>query len=345
MAEFDLEHLMAPVSEEAPTGEDLEYDPEFMELERAATPQAERSMGDAVKAAEEPDWSQVIDMAQAVMERSKDLRAAVHLTTAWTRTSGMTGWQAGLNLIHGLLENYWDGVHPQLDAEDDDDPTARVNAVAEIANPVGVLGMFRRTHFVQSPLVGRFSLRDLRIANGTLTVDASDEEGALPSLTDIEACCMDCDETELMDTLAAVTASADVARNIDALFTDKVGTLGPELKPLIDDLGELGKFIQGMAERRNPELADGEAGESGESEAAGSGGGSGRIESPQDVIRRIDEICDYYTRREPSSPVPLLLQRAKRLVGLGFADLMQDLAPGGMSELKVISGASDEEEY
>ena len=60
-------------------------------------------------------------------------------------------------------------------------------------------------------------------------------------------------------------------------------------------------------------------------------------------MRRLDELCDYYTRNEPSSPVPLLLRRAQRLVGMSFMDLLKDLAPGGISELQVVSGAPSNE--
>ena len=106
MALFDLEPLLAPISDDSAAGPDLEYDPAFLELERTAAPKAERAIGDAVKAAEEPDWNKVVELSEAVLARSKDLRAALHLATAWMRTSGMPGWSAGLGLIHGLLERF-----------------------------------------------------------------------------------------------------------------------------------------------------------------------------------------------------------------------------------------------
>src|SRR5690606_15510134 len=129
MTTYNLESLLTPIGDEAPAGDDLEYDPEFLALERAAAPKAERVIGDAVKAAEEPDWEKVEELATALLGRSKDLRIALHLTTAWMRTSGMAGWCAGLGLIRGLLEHFWDTVYPQLDIEDDNDPTMRVNSV------------------------------------------------------------------------------------------------------------------------------------------------------------------------------------------------------------------------
>ncbi|THD04851.1 type VI secretion system protein TssA [Rhodanobacter lindaniclasticus] len=344
MARYNLEPLLAPVSDESPAGPDLEYDPQFLALERAAAPKAERAVGDTVKAAEEPDWEKVAELSEAILQRSKDLRPAVHLTTAWMRSAGMPGWSAGLGLIRGLLEQFWDTVHPQLDAEDDNDPTMRVNAVVPLNDLQSVLGYFRTTPFVQSPRMGRFTLRDLRIANGTLKV-TTPGDGPEPSLTEMEACCMDCAEEELVQTTAAVSESLEHAKAIDALFSDHVGTMGPDFKNLLSDIYELKKFLDPQLARRLPAEASGdEAGEGGaEGGAPGAARASGPIAGPQDVMRRLDEICDYYTRCEPSSPVPLLLRRAQRLVGMDFMDLLRDLAPGGISELRVVSGTPEDE--
>ena len=344
MAQYNLESLLAPIGDESPAGDDLEYDAEFLALERAAAPKAERAIGDSVKAAEEPDWDKVAELARAVLGRSKDLRAAVHLTTAWTRTSGMPGWNAGLSLIRGLLEHFWDSVHPQLDAEDDNDPTMRVNSVVPLGDLQGVLGYFRTTPFVQSPRLGRFDLRDLRIANGTLKVTATEGEPQA-SLTEIEACCMDCAEDELVAVTAAISQSLENAKAIDGIFNDRVGTAGPDFKNLLSEIYELKKFLDPQLARRLPAEGSAEDGEAGEEGTGGSGAvraSGGAISGPQDVMRRIDELCDYYTRNEPSSPVPLLLRRAQRLVGMDFMDLLKDLAPGGISELRVVSGTPDE---
>ena len=344
MTAFNLEALLAPIGDDSPAGDDLEYDPEYLALERAAAPKAERAVGDNVKAAEEPDWDKVAELAETVLARSKDVRAAVHLTTAWLRTSGMPGWNAGLGLIRGLLEHFWETVHPQLDAEDDNDPTMRVNSVVPLGDMQGVLRYFRTTPFVQSPRLGRFDLRTLRIANGTLKTTAADS-GPEPSMTEIEACCMDCAEDELVAVTTAVRESLEHAKAIDAIFNDRVGTAGPDLKNLLSDIYELKKFLEPQLSRRLPQEGSAEEGAAGE---VGTGGAAARastgaIAGPQDVMRRLDELCDYYSRNEPSSPVPLLLRRAQRLVGMDFMDLLKDLAPGGISELRVVSGTPDDE--
>jgi type VI secretion system protein ImpA len=76
----------------------------------------------------------------------------------------------------------------------------------------------------------------------------------------------------------------------------------------------------------------------GASAAAHSGTFSGQIASRADVIRAIDQICDYYRTAEPGNPVPLLLRRAQRLVDKDFMALMEDLLPESVSQLSNITG-------
>jgi type VI secretion system protein ImpA len=62
------------------------------------------------------------------------------------------------------------------------------------------------------------------------------------------------------------------------------------------------------------------------------------IASRDDVVRAIDRICDYYSRHEPSSPVPLLLSRARRLATGSFVDIVRDLAPDALVEIEKVCG-------
>lgn len=364
MAKHDVEALLVPVSEDAPSGPNLEYDLAFTALEQAAAPKAEKSMGASVIAGEEPDWQDVIDRSETLLSRSKDLRVAIHLATAWLKRDGLPGGAAGLALVHGIVERFWPDFHPQLDAEDDDDPTFRVNSAAPLASPNDWLKHLRVTPFVASNRLGRFSLRDLRIANGTLKVApkaARDDEDAAPeaqpTMTLIEGCCKDAPESLLFANADAISAALESAKAIDRLFTNQLGASGPDLKNLLTDLADLKKFVDPQAAARRPVAAarvqtaaidDGDADSdddeyvpSNASARSGSAvvmGRSGPISGPDDVIRRIDELCDYYAVAEPSSPVPLLLRRAQRLVGRSFIELLQDLAPGGIAQLQVLSG-------
>lgn len=347
---INITDLLLPINEDLLCGENLEYDPLYIELERVSTPKPERAIGDSVKAAEEPDWVHVENLSRKVLGRSKDLHAAVFLTSAWLKIHGLSGWASGLALVRGLLESYWGCVYPQLDAEDDNDPTARVNAVSVLTDTMGVLGAFRLAIFVRSPRLGQFSLRDLRIANGTLQPTGS---GETRTLVEIEACCMDCPEHDLLDALSAITEALEHAVVIDRIFIDQIGTAGPDLKPLMQDHRELLKFINAQVAVRIPNhQSDSTVIEEpnlsssinvGDPDLSSSGAVPGQINNLQDIKRMLDDICLYYSKHEPSSPVPLLLRRAHRLVGADFLDLLKDLAPSGLSEIQIISGSESDE--
>ena len=45
-----------------------------------------------------------------------------------------------------------------------------------------------------------------------------------------------------------------------------------------------------------------------------------------------------YIRHEPTSPVPLLLQRGKRLVTMSFMDILHDLLPDSIQTMQKITG-------
>jgi type VI secretion system protein ImpA len=69
---------------------------------------------------------------------------------------------------------------------------------------------------------------------------------------------------------------------------------------------------------------------------------SGEIRSREEVLKAIDKICAYYSRSEPGSPLPLLLERCKRLVSSSFLDIIQDLAPESVAQINQIVGRRPE---
>ena len=68
-----------------------------------------------------------------------------------------------------------------------------------------------------------------------------------------------------------------------------------------------------------------------------------KITSREEAIRLLDKICEYFNRHEPSSPVPFLLKRAKKLVTKDFMAILNDLAPGGAEQASLIFGLQNEE--
>ena len=69
---------------------------------------------------------------------------------------------------------------------------------------------------------------------------------------------------------------------------------------------------------------------------------SGELQSREDVMRILDKLCEYYARVEPSSPVPLLLLRAKKLVPMNFMEIVKDLIPDAVATAEMYRGRAPE---
>ena len=342
--EIEVEALLEAFEGDTACGDDLEYDPDFIELENISKPKDEQQVGDAVLAGEEVDFPRVASMALGILARSKDLRAAVFLAEASLHTEGFVAFERVVAYIRGALEQYWDCVHPELDEDDDDDPTMRVNSLAGLADTNTVLRAVRRAALTDSRAMGRFSLRDISIAEGEISPGES--ENPIDHAT-ISAAFQDTDP----ETMAAIREALDSAREhvkgISAVFDDKIGTMGPDLSELDSTLFKAQKAISSVLGAAGDDEA--EESEAPAMEAAGdaaiSAPVSGAIQTRDDVTRMIDKICEYYARNEPSSPVPILLQRARRLVAADFVTIMKDMASDGMNQVRTIGGLEDDNGY
>lgn len=341
MALIDVEQLLQEVSAEYPCGENLEYDTDFGDLERATRGKEEHSMGDVVVAAEEPDWADVEARAIELLARSKDLRIASYLAKAQLHTNGIEGFSRGLGLLRGLLERYWDSIFPQLDAEDDNDPTLRVNSTMSLCDPATVIRVLRETPLIISRGFGPISYRDIALASGELSAgNGAGGQGIDPAT--IDGAFAECDLDALQAVQETVRAALDHVAAIEGTVSEKVGAANaPNLEELIHLLNAIDKVLAGRITARvgDSEFADGDDGVSEEGGAAvESAGRAGPIRSREDVMRTIDRICEYYQRNEPSSPVPLLLRRAKRLVAKDFMEILRDMVPDGVTQAETITG-------
>jgi type VI secretion system protein ImpA len=314
-----------------------------MALDALARGKPEQAIGEEVIGGEEPRWPDVTDACLALLERTRDIRVAAHLHAALLRGDGLKALPQGLGLIRQMLENFWATVHPQLDAEDDDDPTMRLNALAALVDEERALRFLRAAPIVSVRGIGDFSLRDWRVASGAIRL-AEDSTEERTELALIEAAFLEAPIEALKETAGAVDLAAEELTGITTVLDREISGSSVDLKPLVTDLNDLKDILAEYLSRRGVieavESADGgdDAGAALQKERI-----SGTISSRGDVVRAIDLICEYYARHEPSSPLPILLRRAKRLVDKDFMAIVRDLTPAGMSEAQSIAGTEDDQ--
>lgn len=341
-----MEDLLLPRSAGEPSGPNLEYDPLFTALMLAAQPSEERQMGNQTIAAEDPDWTAVIDKALAVLALSQDLRAAAALALARTRTAGFEGLAPVSAYIRGCLEQFWETCHPQLDPDDDDDPTMRINAVLGLADPAGLLRAVRLAPLTDSPAFGRLTLRDIAVAEGEMEQPA--DMPRKPDPATIAAAFKDTRKDTLRARLEALRGIADDLAAIDRVFDDRTPGQGPDLAPLARLVRKAQTRVAAALGEAEPAPAaagsEAAAAASGAGAAPGAGGGGGPVTSPAQVRAALEELIRYYETYEPSSPLPMLLRRAHRLVGADFLTILKDLAPDSVDDLRKLGGLGDEDE-
>ena len=155
---------------DAACGVDLEYDDDFRDIGKAAVGKAGTQFAEDADAVP-PDWRRVNNLAESMFERTRDVRVAVYWGRAQLHLEGAPTLPASLRLIHGLLERYWAELHPLPDG---DDFFARVNALADMCTPAGLLGDLRDALIVVNRSIGELRGRDVEIALGTAEPRSSD---------------------------------------------------------------------------------------------------------------------------------------------------------------------------
>lgn len=352
MSIINIDELVVELGADEPCGPDLEYDPEMVELLRESEGKPEVQYGDTVTPAVVPEWKVVKKLSLGLCARSRDLRIAILLLRSLIALHGMEGMAEGLTLIRRLLSERWDWVHPQLDPDDDLDPTIRVNALVALADPVTIMREFKDCGFINLPGLGPFSLRQLEYVSGEVPWPAGVNKLEMAT---VDASIKDISSEQMAACVAGLQAAYEAMEGIEETLSRQVGSSHMiNLDALRKGLKRVRDFVQERtAGATLPGAASPDEGQTvGSSAPAGAAAGraapiSGEISSREDVSRMLDKICVYYAKYEPSSPVPLLLQRAQRLLSKNFFEILEDLAPDGLGQLQMVSGVkpTQESEY
>jgi type VI secretion system protein ImpA len=359
---LDLEALLAPISETAPTGTDLRDDSSPQSLyyrlkdARTAARAAERA-GDTPnpeRPPDPPDWRTPLDLAkQALTKQTKDLEVAAWLIEAATRLHGFAGFLDGIELVRGLVGTYWDGVHSLRDEEGMTTfvaPLAGLNGVdaeGTLIQPIrkvpittGDPGPYAAYHYAQAEALGRITdkaARERQIASGVPTVEvfekalrASDKAFLRQTLKDLAA------------SIAAITALADeleakcgqdapplsairkALEAIDDLVRSRTRDIIPPEPPAIEAASEA---------EEAPVTTNGAAG------PAAAAAPAGAITTRDDALRVLVKIAEYFRANEPHSPIAFALDDLVRRARMSLPELLAELLPDANARRTFLTAA------
>lgn len=347
---FDLARFLQPIEGDDPAGPDLRQDfaptSTYYRLRdaRAEARAAERAMdASPEETTVPPQWRTIEDLAaKALAGQSKDLEIAAWYTEALLRLHGFAGLAAGVRLMHGLVDGFWDGLHPR---PDEDGIATTVAAVAglngdggdgTLAQPIRKVPLFAD---VQGNPIALWRIeqadalqgldadrREARIAAGALSLDAIEKSAAIQPREHWARLL-----APLREALAAwqaLGAALDAKAGRDAPPTSAVRSL------LETVLATVLRFAGANlpSEGEEADAVEAEAGASAEAGEAGAAAGArgrgparpGEIATRDDALRLLDEVARWFRKVEPHSPLSYTLEEAVRRGRMTLPELLQE---------------------
>jgi type VI secretion system protein ImpA len=323
-----LEKLLTPVSEEAPSGEDLAYDPERSEIEQAFESSVSVDTTGAAAAEADVDWRRIIGLIERQSARTKDLWLAVYLCRGGAKSGDLALVATGAEYLAGLCETFWESAHPQIEEYGFQ---GRKTPCESLARRAEFLGPLRRAPVLSHPRLGRFSGDDLE--RFSTAAESAEGYGVF------RAALNDTPEETLQAAAQHFSTISAAIRRVDAVLMAKAeGDTGANFATTYETLKDLRasvlKFCSAPVEEEEAPAAAEEISETPGAPTPARTRSSGQIESREDVLKALDAIGEYYRRNEPTSPVPLVLKRAREWVNVDFLDLLSDIAPDALTEAK-----------
>lgn len=334
-------------------GEDCEYDNAYMEMDELAVPVDSSEMGDSVVEGRDADFKSLFENASSLWGKTRDLRVATYYAIAAFCNEGLAGLKQGLQMIDYLVSNMWDVFYPQLDPDDDNDPTERINILNMISPPAGsfsdpikFINHFRKVKLVDSL---PYSLRDVLIAQGML--ESADEPVDLVMLQGQ----MRSVPYEEIETKANLLAEIqELLNKIADTMNEKIGDYGYiNFESLNAEIKQLKKVYDTYTGGQQSDEVQENAAQEGvnevqiknESAAAAaplnSGSAAGivnvksyRVTNRDDALLLIQKCADYFAKAEPTSPLPYFLKRALRMADMNFIDILGEIDQNSLEKAR-----------
>jgi type VI secretion system protein ImpA len=366
----EIQSLLQPIAEDSPTGTDIRED--FSPTSRYQTIKSERNLARAAERQSIHDgdsqeafghWRKIATLApQILQEQSKDLEVACWYTEAMVRLHGFAGLRDAFLIIDGLIETFWDDLHPM---PDEYGMETRVSCLSGL-NGEGAEGVLiaplRKVEITGSDNPGPFSFwQYLQALDLQKIVDEQSRRSKIAdlgfSLDDIDKSVAQSDDSFFVDIRDDLAEAIELYRKIGRNLDEKCGLDdAPPTRTIVEILEECAGAVNHIAKLKFPtevSTADDSGGEQ-STGAEQSGAGSpaavahkGPIATREEAFRQLLEISEYFLKTEPHSPVSYVLQKAVKWGNMPLGDLIQELIPDSSSrerysELTGVSYHDDE---
>ncbi len=344
------EDILNPVPGDNPGGADLRYDPVYDKIKEARREEEDIEQGDWKRERKVADWPLTSKLCEeTIATRSKDLQLAAWLTESAIKQRGFTGMLEGLSLIHGLVENFWDHLYPELE---DGDAEFRSTPLEWLANQLILLSRelpltrdsysflkYRESRDVgyedQATSDAAQAARKTKLDEGKMPAEIFDESfGQTPKAFYVS----------LEATIGSILANI---QTLAVLCDDKFEDYSPSFSRFVQAIEEIKQVNKSLLEKKRevePDpieeevttSAEGEAVEAGEGAPAAGGPGINisaftgtESATRKPLIETLVKTAAQLRQLDPTNPGSYLMLR-----GLRFGELRAAASKGDLRQLE-----------
>jgi len=312
--------LLDPISGDNPAGEDLRYAPIYDEIKQARFEEDDLPQGDWDRDRKLADHAAVIRLAEETLAKeTKDVQLAAWLTEALLHEQGFGGLRDGLDLLRGLLENFWDHAYPEIEDGDLDFramPLSWVGGYLEVPVKSVPLNAAGHTYIDYTEAQKLGTEEEAETAEEQADRQAAIEEGTVPP-EDFDASFDKTPKSFYKELLTDIDGALEATRELDEFGNEKFGHAAPSYRKLREATEEVRRIAARLLKEkleRDPDPAGEESFdlEPGPDATGADGGISPDPTSRVDAARRIASVARYLRHETPTDPSPYLLLRGFR---------------------------------
>jgi len=324
---IDVNELLAPIPGGDPAGNDASFSDQFDRIREARrADDAGLAQGEWQTELKVADWREAQNLAEDILLRtSKDLQAAVWLGEATIARHGLEGARDSFDLLTGLLDQYWDGLHPRADDGDLEERASKLAWFATYGSRVLQSLMLNDDPQAALTLAGWIDSREvdnLGRQNAEAYQAALDEGRVNGETYDIRM--QSTADDVIRERIEMAQAARDAFARFSAKSDERLGRDAPSLAAVDDALKKIQQVYARVASAKGmggvaaiaDEGSDGMGSAAAVAGMGGTGGGvaldlnGGSLASKEAALRALGEIAAFFRRTEPHSPVAFLLERA-----------------------------------
>lgn len=325
--------LLLPIEGSQPAGCNMEYQPLYEQIRQARESDPDYLPQDEwASTPRKADWLMVARLSETVLKsHSKDMQVACWLTEAWSQINGIEGLLDGLKLLNGMMTDWWEQCWPALEDEGASYRHGQLNRLDRDLSQLLLTSPLLQD--AESSLMHWQQVLSYQHQAQSKQADASGSDFSMAAFMAWASKLPLHKVTTLCEQLSACQQSIDALEQRYSQQNSEAE--GYVLRQTQERIGDLQDFVLRIAkcttesqeETLMLNVLEPQAVNNNNNETV-----SARRDSTQQqvmsrelAISQMLTISHYFRQTEPSSPVPMLMERAARWATMPLSEWLQEM--------------------